>query len=77
MPYIDKYKGKAIKPGHIRRESMTDRLAFSDRKTAYLLLEAGYTVEEVRGHLAALKPATKGYYYTDDVRELINSRITA
>lgn len=51
---------------------MSDKLAFNVRKSAIILFEAGMTVEQVQKALENTKQPTAGYYYADDVFNIVH-----
>ena len=53
---------------------MKDRLAFNIRKSAYILFDAGMTFDQVQAALQNTKQPTTGYYYADDIFNIVHGR---
>lgn len=51
---------------------MADKLAFNVRKSAYILFESGMTAEQVESALKNTKQPTEGYYYADDIYNILH-----
>lgn len=52
-----------------------DQTAISARAAAYIMIDAGLTLEQVQRGIWNIEQVTKGYYLIDDVNQYIREAI--